>query len=323
MKTIRVAVTGAAGQIGYALLFRMASGQMFGPKVHIDLHLIELTRSLPVLKAVAMELEDCAFPLLDKVICTDDLAVGMADIQWAVLVGAMPRKAGMERSDLLRMNADIFAKQGAAINQYADPDAKVFVVGNPCNTNAYIAMKHAPSIPKRNFFAMTMLDENRAKAQVAIKAGVAVQEVQNMTLWGNHSATQFPNFYAAKVNDQEVSSLLPEKWLISSFLPLVQQRGAAVIKAKGSSSAASAANAALESVAFLSGYKQPGSIFSVGLCSQGEYGFPEGLIISYPCRWIEGQIMVDQSFELNDKAKTLIEMSIKELLTERDAINTS
>jgi malate dehydrogenase len=246
---VRVAITGAAGQIGYALLFRIASGQMFGEKTDVELNLIELEHSLPALNGVAMELEDCAFPLLKNVICTSDLKTGMEGVNWALLVGSVPRKQGMERSELLEVNGKIFINQGRAINDFASDDVRVFVVGNPCNTNCLIAKHHAKDIPADRFYAMTTLDELRARAQLAKKAGVAIEWVSQMTIWGNHSSTQFPDFYNAKINGLSAAQVIgDEEWLKNIFVPTVQQRGAAVIKARGSSSAASAANAIISGV---------------------------------------------------------------------------
>src|SRR6201988_5269372 len=245
MKTpIKVAVTGAAGQIGYALLFRIASGQMFGPNQPLRLHLIEIPAVLSALEGVVMELDDCAFPLLESVIPTADLNEGFRDVNWALLVGSIPRNAGMERKGLLGINGKIFIGQGQAIQKNAAADVRVLVVGNPCNTNCLIAMNNAKDIPRDRWFAMTRLDENRAKAQLAQKAGVDITAVTNMTIWGNHSATQYPDSYNAKVKGRSAAETIrDEKWIRETFIPSVQQRGAAVIKARGSSSAASAANA--------------------------------------------------------------------------------
>jgi malate dehydrogenase len=320
-KTIKVAVTGAAGHIGYAVLFRIASGQMFGPHQAIELQLIELERSLPVLHGIAMELEDCAFPLLKKVTCTSQLKEGMDAINWAILIGSMPRKEGMERSDLLKINGGIFAPQGQALNSYAAADVKVLVVGNPCNTNCLIAMHHAPDVPRNRFFAMTLLDENRARSQLAKKARVQVSEVTQMAIWGNHSSTQYPDFYHAKIKGQSVVDVIAdENWLRNDFISLVQQRGAEVIKARGSSSAASAANAAIESVYHLTHDTLANDYFSVASCSTGEYGVDENLIFSFPSRVAGGQFSVVKHIVHNAFGKERIKTTLQELRTERDAV---
>jgi malate dehydrogenase len=320
-KHIKVAVTGAAGQIGYALLFRIASGQMFGTDTEIDLHLLELEAALPSLNGVAMELDDCAFPLLRKIICTSDLNTAMKDVNWVVSVGAVPRKEGMERSDLLKVNATIFGPQGKAINDNAADDVRVFVVGNPCNTNCLIAMHHAPRVPRDRFYAMTMLDENRARAQLAIKAGVPVAQVTNLAIWGNHSTTQYPDFYHAKINGKPVVDVIKDKaWLENEFIPLIQKRGAQVIKARGASSAGSAANAAIDGIYKIVHDTPAGDWFSVGLCSTGEYGIDEGLIFSFPCQVEKGKLKVVTGIEQNDFGKEKIALSLAELRAERDAV---
>lgn len=320
-KRVKVAVTGAAGQIGYALIFRIASGQMFGADTEVELQLLELEQALPALDGVAMELNDCAFPLLKKITCTSDLKVAMRDINWAVLVGSVPRKAGMERSDLLKINGGIFTEQGKAINDHANVDVQVFVVGNPCNTNALIAMNSAPQIPNERFFAMTMLDENRAVYQLANKAGVDTTDVSEMAIWGNHSATQFPNFYQAKINGKPVPEVITDlDWLQNEFITTVQQRGAAVIKARGASSAASAANAAIDSVYNLTHETPVDQVFSVAKCSTGEYGVDPGLIFSFPTRVEKGQIKVVKGIEFNDFAQAKFDATLKELRDERDTV---
>ncbi|PYL41623.1 MAG: malate dehydrogenase, partial [Verrucomicrobia bacterium] len=271
MKTpIKVAVTGAAGQIGYALLFRIASGQMFGPDQPLRLHLIEIPAILGALEGVVMELDDCAFPLLESVIPTADLDEGFRDITWALLVGSVPRKAGMERKELLGVNGKIFVGQGQAIQKNSAADVRVLVVGNPCNTNCLIAMNNAKEIPRDRWFAMTRLDENRARAQLAHKAGVGIGSVTNMTIWGNHSSTQYPDFYNARIDGRPANKVIgDEKWLKEEFIAAVQQRGAAVIKARGLSSAGSAANAIIDTVGFLTN-DTPGSDWhSVAVCSDG------------------------------------------------------
>ena len=246
---VRIVVTGAAGQIGYALLFRIASGQMFGPHTDVEMNLLELEQALPALEGVAMELLDCAFPLLTRLVCTSDMKVAMDGVNWAILVGSVPRKQGMERSDLLKINGGIFTRQGQAINDYAASDVRTFVVGNPCNTNCLIAMNHAKDIPSERFYAMTTLDELRARQQLAIKAGVDVTAVTEMTIWGNHSSTQYPDFNLAKINGVSAAKVInDQQWLRETFVTTVQLRGAAVLKARGASSAASAANAAIRGV---------------------------------------------------------------------------
>src|SRR5579862_2759460 len=270
-KRVKVAITGAAGQIGYALIFRIASGQMLGPDTEIDLQLLELEPALPSLKGVAMELDDCAFPLLKNVVCTSDVNVAMRDINWALLVGAVPRKDGMERSDLLKINGKIFTTQGKAINDHAADDARILVVGNPCNTNCLIAMSNAPDVPNERFYAMTALDQLRARSQLAKKAGVDVTAVTQMTIWGNHSAPQYPDFYHANINGKPAPEVITDlNWLQNDFISIVQKRGAEVIKVRGASSAASAANAALMGVYHLVHDTPQSETFSVARASQGE-----------------------------------------------------
>lgn len=320
-KTVKVAVTGAAGQIGYALLFRLASGQMFGPETQVILHLLELEAALPSLRGVAMELDDCAFPLLRGIVCTSDLKEAMRDVNWVVAVGAVPRKEGMERSDLLSINAKIFAPLGKAINDNAAKDIRVFVVGNPCNTNCLITMHHAPDVPKDRFFAMTMLDENRARSQLAKKAGVPVVDVTNMTIWGNHSTTQYPDFYHTKINGKPALEVIhDEKWLQTDFITTVQKRGAEVIKARGASSAASAANAAIDGVFALTHNTKSGDWYSVASCSRGEYGIDEGLIFSFPTVTTNNEIKVVTGLELNAFSKEKIKLTLDELRTEKKAV---
>src|SRR5262245_52932434 len=269
---IRVAVTGAAGQIGYSLLFRIASGAMFGPNQPVILHLVEIEPALKALNGVVMELDDCAFPLLKGVVPTADLSEGFKGVNWALLVGSVPRKAGMERKDLLGINGKIFIGQGKAIEQNASKDVRVLVVGNPCNTNCLIAMNNAPGVSKDRWFAMTRLDENRAKTQLAKKAGVDVTAVSNLAIWGNHSSTMYPDFANAKINGQPVPSVInDEAWLKGEFISTVQQRGAAIIKARGLSSAASAANAVVDTVRSLTTPTPAGDWYSVAVCSPGDY----------------------------------------------------
>jgi len=320
-KRMKVAVTGAAGQIGYALIFRVASGQCFGPDTEIELQLLELEQALPSLRGVAMEFEDCAFPLLKKVTCTSDVKEAMRDVNCAFLVGAVPRKDGMERSDLLRINGGIFTTQGRAINDHAAKDVKVFVVGNPCNTNCLIAMHSAPDVPRDQFFAMTKLDELRARMMLAIKAGVDVNVVRQMTIWGNHSSTQYPDFYNAKINGLPVVDTITDlHWLQNDFIKAVQTRGAAVIKARGSSSAASAANAALMGVYDLYHETPQGDTFSVARCSEGEYGVDEGLIFSFPCRTEGGKLKVITGLTQDAFGEEKIQITLDELRKERDAV---
>src|SRR5882724_10115224 len=280
---IRVAVTGAAGQIGYSLLFRIASGSMFGPSQPVILHLIEIEAALPALQGVVMELQDCAFPLLKGVVPTASLEEGFKDVNWVLLVGSVPRKAGMERKDLLGINGRIFTGQGKAIAANAAKDVRVLVVGNPCNTNALIASRNAAGVPADRFFAMTMLDQNRAKTQLAIKAGVDITAVTNLAIWGNHSATMYPDFYNTKIDGAPALEVIKdEAWFKETFIPTVQQRGAAIIKARGFSSAASAANAAVDTVRALTTPTAPGDWFSVAVVSDGSYGIEKGLVYSYP-----------------------------------------
>ncbi len=322
-KTVKVAVTGAAGQIGYALLFRIASGQMFGPDTEIELQLLELERALPSLEGVAMELDDCAFPLLKNIVCTSDVNVAMKDVNWAILVGSVPRKDGMERADLLEINGGIFTGQGKAINDHANDDVRVFVVGNPCNTNCLIAMNSAPNIPKDRFYAMTMLDENRARTQIAKKAKVEVSEVQNLTIWGNHSATQYPDYANTKISGKDITSVISdESWLQGEFISIVQKRGAAIIKARGLSSAASAANAIIDGVYNLTHDTAAGKTYSMCLCSSGEYGVDEGLIFSYPCSTINGTPKVVEGIEHGTFGQEKFQATLDELRSERETVKS-
>lgn len=320
-KRVKVAITGAAGQIGYALIFRIASGQMLGPDTEIDLQLLELEQALPSLRGVAMELDDCAFPLLKNVVCTSDVNEAMRDVNWAVLVGAVPRKEGMERSDLLKINGKVFTTQGRAINDHAAKDVRVFVVGNPCNTNCLIAMNNAPDVPRDRFYAMTTLDELRARKQLAIKANVDVTAVTQMTIWGNHSATQYPDFYHAKINGKSAAEVIHDtQWLQNDFISIIQKRGAEVIKVRGASSAASAANAALTGVYNLTHDTVSGESFSVARCSQGEYGVDEGLIFSFPCRTEGGNLKVITGLTQNEFGQAKFNLTLDELRKERDAV---
>jgi malate dehydrogenase len=282
---LRVAVTGAAGQIGYSLLFRIASGAMFGPDQPVILHLIEIEPALPALGGVVMELDDCAFPLLKGVVPTASLDEGFRGVNWALLVGSVPRKAGMERQELLGINGKIFTGQGLAIAKNAAPDVRILVVGNPCNTNCLIARQHAPELPADRWFAMTKLDENRAKSQLARKAGVDVTAVTRMAVWGNHSPTMYPDFTNARIDGRPVTEVISDQaWFTAYFIPTVQQRGAAIIKARGASSAASAANAVVDTVRGLLQPTPAADWFSVAVCSDGSYGIEKGLIYSYPVR---------------------------------------
>jgi len=320
-KRVKVAMTGAAGQIGYAMVFRIANGDMFGKDTEVELHLLELEQALPALEGVAMELDDGAFPLLHKVVCTAELNVAMHDINWAVLVGAVPRKAGMERSDLLKINGGIFTAQGKAINDNAADDVRVFVVGNPCNTNCLIAMNNAPDVPNNRFYAMTMLDEKRARSQLAKKAGAAVMAVTNMNIWGNHSSTQYPDFYNAKINGKPVTDIITdENWLQTEFLDTVQKRGAAVIKARGASSAASAANAAISGVYNLVHDTPADESYSMCLCAKGQYGVDEGLIFSFPCRTENGELKVVEGITHNDFGQAKLQATLEELRGEYQAV---
>ena len=322
MKTVKVAVTGAAGQIGYAVLFRLASGAVFGMDTAIELQLLELEKALPALEGVKMELDDCAFPLLTNIVTTSDPNVAFKDIDWGLLVGSVPRKAGMERNDLLRVNGGIFVGQGKALNENAGKDVRVLVVGNPCNTNCLIAMHNAPNIPRERWFAMTALDENRAKIQLAQKAGVAVSDVTNLTIWGNHSATQYPDFTNTKILGKPAQAVIDDdEWLQGDFIKTVQQRGSAIIKARGASSAASAANAALDTIMRITTPTAEGDWFSAAIPSDGSYGIPEGLIFSYPLRSSgNGVPEVVQGIELDEFSQEKIQATRSELEMEREAV---
>jgi malate dehydrogenase len=320
-KRIKVAVTGAAGQIGYALLFRIASGQMFGPETELEFQLLELEQALPALQGVIMELDDCAFPLLKSVRYTSDVNEAMSGVNWAVLVGAIPRKAGMERSDLLRMNGQIFIGQGRAINDHAAHDVRVFVVGNPCNTNCLIAMNNAPKIPRDRFFAMTMLDELRARKHLAKKAGVDVSEVSQLAVWGNHSTTQHPDFSHAKIGGRPAAEVIGDRdWLEGEFISTVANRGAEVIKARGASSAASAANAAIVGVHNLVHDTPPDEYYSVGRGSNGEYGVDPGLIFSFPSRTDGGVSRIVEGLAHDEFSTRKLHATLEELRKERDAV---
>jgi malate dehydrogenase len=319
---IRVAITGAAGQIGYSLLFRIASGSMFGPSQPVILHLIEIEPALPALGGVVMELDDCAFPLLKGVVPTANLDEGFRSVNWALLVGSVPRKQGMERKDLLGINGKIFIGQGHAIEKNAAPDVRVLVVGNPCNTNCLIAMNNAPQIPRERFYAMTRLDENRAKSQLAIKAGVDVTTVTNVAIWGNHSSTQYPDFYNAKITGRTATQVVTdEAWLKGEFIASVQQRGAAVLKARGLSSAASAANAVVDSVRSIVEPTAPGDWHSVAVCSDGSYNVEKGLISSFPIRSDGIKLEIIQGLTINDFSRSKIDATLNELKEERSLVS--
>ena len=319
---IKVAVTGAAGQIGYSLLFRIASGEMFGADQPVTLHLIEIPPALGALEGVVMELHDCAFPLLQSIVPTADLDEGFRDINWALLVGSIPRKAGMERKDLLGINGKIFVGQGQAIERNASADVRILVIGNPCNTNCLIAMNNAKKIPRHRWFAMTRLDENRARAQLAHKAAVEITRVTHMTIWGNHSSTQYPDFYNAKIDDRAANEVIgDEKWLKEDFIAAVQQRGAAIIKARGLSSAGSAANAVVDTVRFLTGDTPRDDWHSVAICSDGSYGVEKDLISSFPVRVRGGKWEIVQELPINDFSREKIDKSVAELKEEKSMVS--
>jgi malate dehydrogenase len=318
---IKVAVTGAAGQIGYSLVFRIASGAMFGREQPIALSLIEIPNALGALDGVVMELHDCAFPLVKSITPTADLDEGFRDVNWALLVGSVPRKAGMERKDLLGINGKIFVGQGKAIEKNAAADVRTLVIGNPCNTNCLIAMNNARQIPSDRWFAMTRLDENRARAQLAHKAGVEITAVTNMTIWGNHSATQYPDFYNAKINGRAANEVIAdEAWLKGEFIMAVQQRGAAIIKARGLSSAASAANAVIDTVRSLTTDTPKDDWHSVALCSNGEYGVEKNLIASFPTRVKNGKVEVVTGVAVNEFSREKIDASVHELKEEKSLV---
>ncbi len=317
---VHVAVTGAAGQIGYALLFRLASGAAFGPDVGVHLQLLELEPALGALQGVKMELDDCAFPLLESVTTTSRPEEAFAGADWALLVGAVPRKAGMERADLLAVNGGIFTAQGKAIGAHAAPGCRVLVVGNPCNTNALIC-RHASGLPARQVFAMTMLDQNRAVTQLAQKAGAPVRDVQRLAIWGNHSPTMYPDYENASVGGRPLPEVIrDEAWLRGEFLTTVQQRGAAVIKARGASSAASAANAVVDTVRALVTPTPSGEWFSVAVPSDGRYGVPEGLVFSYPVRSDGRDYTIVDGLAHSAFARERLALTIAELESERAAV---
>lgn len=319
---ITVSITGAAGQIGYAILFRIASGFVFGEDQPVNLRLIEIEPGLTALKGVVMELDDCAFPLLREVVATTDLDEGFEGANWVLLIGSVPRKAGMERADLLGINGKIFTGQGQSIARSAAKDVRILVVGNPCNTNALIAMNNAQGVPNDRFFAMTRLDENRAKSQLAAKAGVHCSDVTNLCIWGNHSATQYPDFTNAKIKGRRVTDFISDiAWLEGEFIKTVQQRGAAIIAARGASSAASAANAAMDTVKSLITPTSEGDWYSVAICSDGSYGIKNGIVASMPIRTkADGSWEVVQGVPVSEFSQTKIDATINELLEEKDAV---
>jgi len=317
---VRVTVTGAAGQISYSLLFRIASGEMLGPNQPVILQMLEITPALEALKGVAMELEDCAFPLLAGMVCTDDAAVAFKDSDYALLVGARPRGPGMERKDLLEANAAIFSAQGKALNDNASKNIKVLVVGKPANTNSLIAQRNAPDINPRQFTAMTRLDHNRAMSQIANKTGTTINDVTHMTIWGNHSATQYPDLHETKINGKPAIDMIDQAWYESDFIPTVQQRGAAIIKARGASSAASAANAAIAHMRSWAMGTAEGDWVSMGVYSDGSYGITEGLIYSFPCVCKDGDWEIVQGLEINDFSRAKMTATQEELTEERDAV---
>ncbi|HLU74011.1 MAG TPA: malate dehydrogenase [Nonomuraea sp.] len=314
---VKVTVTGAAGQIGYALLFRIASGQLLGPDVPVKLSLLEIPQAVKAAEGTAMELDDCAFPLLSGIEISDDPNVAFDGANVALLVGAMPRKAGMERGDLLGANGGIFGPQGKAINDHAADDIKVLVVGNPANTNALIAQRHAPDVPAERFTAMTRLDHNRAISQLAAKLQVPVTEIKNMTIWGNHSATQYPDLFHTEVGGKIAAELVDQEWLRDTFIPTVAKRGAAIIEARGASSAASAANAAIDHVYdWVNGTEWT----SAAVVSDGSYGVPEGLVSSFPVRAVDGKFEIIQGLEIDPFSRERIDASVRELAEEREAV---
>jgi malate dehydrogenase len=320
---VHVTVTGAAGQIGYSLLFRIASGHLLGPDQPVHLRLLEVEPAMKALNGVCMELDDCAFPLLAGMTPTSDLNEAFSGTSYALLVGAMPRKAGMERGDLLSANGSIFGPQGKAINANAASDIRVLVVGNPCNTNALIAQRNAPDVPADRFFAMTRLDQNRAKAQLAGKAGVPVSEVKHVTIWGNHSATQYPDARNATIGGKPAYDVITDHaWLEGDFISTVQKRGAAIIEARGLSSAASAANAAIDSITSVWNPTAAGDVASLAVVSRGEYGMPEGLVFGYPVVSDGGSWKVKEGVPLDDFAKARIAITTDELISERDEVKS-
>jgi malate dehydrogenase len=321
-KPIRIAVTGAGGQIGYALIFRIASGGLFGPDQPVELSLLEITPALPSLKGTVMEFEDCAFPLLAGVKTSDVATEAFEGADWVILVGGLPRKDGMTRADLIRANGPIFTGQGKAINDAAGPDVRVLTVANPCNTNTLIARSHAPKVAPERWYAMTRLDQNRAASQLAIKAGVGVGEVDRVAIWGNHSDTQFPDYLHARIGGKPATEVINDPtWFTETFIPTVAKRGSAVIKARGGSSAASAANAALDSVRSASFATKGDDWFSAGVVSDGSYGVPEGLVYSFPLTSQDGKSWsIVKGLSIDEASQARIDASAQELSTERDAV---
>jgi len=317
---VRVTVTGAAGQISYSLLFRIAAGDMLGKDQPVILQLLEITPALKALQGVAMELDDCAFPLLTDIICTDDPNVAFKDTDYALLVGARPRGPGMERKDLLSANAAIFSVQGKAINDHASRNIKVLVVGNPANTNALIAQRNAPDINPRQFTAMTRLDHNRGLSQLAAKTGTSINDITKLTIWGNHSSTQYPDLHQAKVNGKAAMGLIDQAWYEGDYIPTVQQRGAAIIAARGASSAASAANAAIFHMRDWALGTPDGDWVSMGVYSDGSYGIEKGLIYSFPCVCKNGDWEIVQGLSINEFSRGKMQATEKELQEERDAV---
>ncbi len=317
---VNVAITGAAGQIGYALAFRVASGQMLGADQPINLHLLEITPALNSLQGVVMELNDCAFATLNKIVATDDPKVAFKDCNVAMLVGARPRGPGMERKDLLIANAQIFSAQGKALDAVADRNVRVLVVGNPANTNSLIAQRNAPNLNPRNFTAMVRLDHNRALAQLAEKAGSHVTKIRKMTIWGNHSSTQYPDLHQTTVDGKPALSLVDQKWYAETFIPVVQQRGAAIIKARGASSAASAASSAIDHVRDWAKGTAEGDWTSMGVPSDGSYGIPAGVIYGFPATCKNGDYQIVQGLSINEFSRQRMEATHKELLEERDGV---
>jgi malate dehydrogenase len=319
---LNVAITGAAGQIGYALAFRVASGQMLGPDQPVNLHLLEITPALPALQGVVMELNDCAFPTLNKIVVSDDAKVAFRDCNVAMLVGARPRGPGMERKDLLLANAQIFSAQGKALNEVAHRQVKVLVVGNPANTNALIARANAKDLNPRNFTAMTRLDHNRALSQLAEKTGTHTTSITRMTIWGNHSATQYPDLSHTLVDGKPAKSLVEQKWIEETFIPVVQQRGAAIIKARGASSAASAASAALDHIHTWVHGTPANDWISMGIPSDGSYGIKEGVIYSYPVTIKNGEYQIVQGLSVDDFSRKRMDATDAELREEREGVKT-
>jgi len=321
MKTpVHIAVTGAAGQISYSLLFRLASGSLLGPDQPIVLHLLEIPQAMGALEGVVMELKDCAYRLLHRIEITDDPKVAFRNVDYAFLVGARPRGPGMERKDLLQANAEIFSVQGRALNEVANRDVKVLVTGNPANTNALIAIKNAPDLKPENFSAMTRLDHNRAISQLAEKCGVLTTDVKNVIIWGNHSSTQYPDIHHAKVKGQDALPLVGQNWFVNEFIPIVQQRGAAVIKARGQSSAASAANAAIEQMKSWAFGTETGDWVSMGVFSDGSYGIEAGLVYSYPVTVVNGEVNIVKGLDVNEFSLQRMRTSEAELKEERDEV---